>query len=174
MTDTIIMEEISRSYLETIANGSGYFNSVARDYGTDLTIRKANYCPHNRRYLTIGKSVDIQVKAVGEKYVSGINDSLATEIKYALQVKNYNDLIRRANESGICMPLVLCVVVVPDDKKDWYSINPNELIIRKCAFWYKIPDGMKESTLKSNITITIPKTNIVTATFYDDLFATLY
>ncbi len=93
MTDTIVMEELSRTYLETIANGTGYFNSIARDYGTDLTIRKANYCPHNRRYLTIGKSVDIQVKAVTERYVKGINDVDSADIKYALEVKNYNDLI---------------------------------------------------------------------------------
>lgn len=173
MTDTIVMEELSRTYLETIANGTGYFNSIARDYGTDLAIRKANYCPHNRRYLTIGKSVDIQVKAVTERYVRGINDVDSADIKYALEVKNYNDLIRRANESGICMTLVLCVVVVPNDKNEWYALQTDGIIIRKCAYWYRVPNGLSESNNSSNITISIPKTNIITLDFYNNLFEEL-
>lgn len=173
MTDNIIMEEISKTYLETIANGNGYFNSVARDYGTDMTIRRANYCPVKKRYLTIGKSVDLQIKAVSEKYVEGINDPTATEIKYVLEAKNYNDLITRANEGGICMPLYLCVVVLPNDKTNWYSLNTDELIIRKCAFWYQVPDGAAETKNTTSISISIPKSNVISESFYDDIFNSL-
>lgn len=173
MTDNVIMEELSKSYLETIANGTGYFNSVSRDYGTDLTIRKASYCSHNKRYLTMGKIVDIQVKAVTEKYVVGLDDDNVDSIKYALEVKNYNDLVRRANEAGICAPLILCVVVIPTNKDEWYTLNVGELIIRKCAFWYKVPVGQNESQNSSSITITIPKKNIVSKNFYNELFESL-
>lgn len=173
MTDNIIMEEISKTYLETIANGKGYFNSVARDYGTDMTIRRANYCSTKKRYLTIGKSVDLQIKAVSEKYVEGINDPKATTIKYVLEAKNYNDLVTRANEGGICMPLYLCVVILPDDKINWYSLNTNELIIRKCAFWYQVPDGAVETKNTVSVTIHIPKSNVISESFYDDIFNSL-
>lgn len=173
MTSNIIMEELSKSYLETIANGSGYFNSVSRDYGTDLTIRKANYCSFKKRYLTIGKSVDIQVKAVTEKYVKGIDDDKVDFIKYALESKNYNDLVVRANEGGICMPLILCVVVIPNDECDWYSLTEDALILRRCAYWYRIEPGTLETDNTSNITITIPKTNRVSDDFYNDIFNSL-
>ena len=173
MTDNVIMEELSKSYLETIANGAGYFNAVSRDYGTDLTIRKANYCPVKRRYLTIGKSVDIQVKAVTERYVQGINEPEITNVKYALEAKNYNDLVVRANERGVCMPLILCVVVIPDNRDEWYSLTEEELIIRRCAFWYRIEPGTPETTNTSNVTITIPKTNLISDEFYDEVFNSL-
>ena len=167
------MEELSKTYLETIANGKGYFNSVTRDYGTDMTIRRANYCSTKKRYLTIGKSVDIQIKAVSEKYAEGINDPSATSIKYVLEAKNYNDLVTRANEGGICMPLYLCIVVLPNDKTNWYSLNHNELIIRKCAFWYQVPVGAVETKNTANITIYIPKSNLISENFYDDIFNSL-
>lgn len=173
MTDNIIMEEISKTYLETIANGKGYFNSVARDYGTDMTIRRAQYCSVKKRYLTLGKSVDLQIKAVSEKYVQGLNDPRATEIKYALESKNYNDLITRSNEGGVCMPLYLCLVILPNDKINWYSLNPNELIIRKCAFWYQVPEGAVETKNTTSITISIPKSNIISDNFYDEIFSLL-
>ena len=173
MTNTVIMEELSKSYLETIANGSGYFNATSRDYGTDLTIRKANYCSRKRRYLTIGKCVDIQVKAVSEKYVQGLNESDIDHIKYALEAKNYNDLVVRANEMGVCMPLILCVVILPNERNMWYTLTKDELIIRKCAFWYKIEPGTLETKNTSNITITIPKTNLISDSFYDEIFDSL-
>lgn len=174
MTDKIIMEELSKTYLLTIANGSGYFNSsVSHDYGTDLTIRKAHYCPERKRVLTGGKSIDIQVKAVSEKYIKGLEDEEIDSIKYALEVKNYNDLVDRSNENGIYMPLILCVFIIPNDKKDWYTLSSTELTIRKCAFWFQVPVGTTHSNNTDNITITIPKENIVCNEFYNKIFATL-
>ncbi|WP_405247707.1 hypothetical protein [Cellulophaga sp. Asnod2-G02] len=69
MTDNDIMEEISKGYLELLASSCGYFNATSRDYGNDLNIRKAKICPTRKRYLTTGKSIDIQVKAVSEIFV---------------------------------------------------------------------------------------------------------
>jgi hypothetical protein len=173
MTDNLIMEEISRSYLELLANNTGYFPSVTKDFGTDLTIRKAKYCAERKRILTIGKSIDIQLKAVSEKYVAGSEDTNLDSIRYVLEVKNYNDLIVRANENGICMPLILCVFIIPNDRNDWFTLNPTEMIIRKCAYWYKVPSGEELSKNTTNITIEIPKKNIVSTNFYDEIFATL-
>ena len=174
MTDTIMMEELSKTYLLTIATGSGYFNSNASyDYGTDLTIRKANYSPERKRVLTSGKSIDIQVKAVSEKYTQGLIDDNSDIIKYTLEIKNYNDLVDRANENGVYMPLILCVFIIPDDKNDWYSITPTELTIRKCAFWFQVPAGTQKSKNTTNITISIPKENLVCKEFYNKIWATL-
>lgn len=113
MKETDIMEEISKSYLEVIANRNGYFNSIHRDYGTDLTIRKARLCPTRKRYLTTGKAIDIQVKAVTEPYIRDYSDTTKNQIKYDLEVKNYNDLVDRANENGSVIPLLLAVFVMP-------------------------------------------------------------
>ena len=173
MTDNDIMEEISKGYLELIASRNGYFNSIHRDYGTDLSIRKAKLCPTRKRYLTTGKAIDIQVKAVSEKYVRNYDDSSKLFVKYDLEVKNYNDLIDRANENGSFIPLILAVFIMPEIKSEWISLKPEELILKKCAFWYQIPLGTKHSTNKTTITIDIPKINRISMDFYDIQFSAL-
>ena len=175
MTDTIIMEELSKNYLLTLAAGSGYMHSnVSHDYGTDLTIRKANFALGRTRMFISGKSVDIQVKAVSEKYVIGLNDLTTSFIKYDLEIKNYQDLIDRANERGSIIPLVLCIFIIPDDQKDWYSVTPTELTIRKCAFWYNVPPGLTYPKNKASIRIEIPKINLVCSQFYNNIFTSLF
>lgn len=173
MKETDIMEEISKSYLEVIANRSGYFNSIHRDYGTDLTIRKAKLCPVRRRYLTTGKAIDIQVKAVTETYVRHYNDTTKNYIKYDLEQKNYNDLVDRANENGSVIPLLLAIFILPSDKLQWVDLKQEELVLRKCAFWYKIPFNSVHSTNSTSVTIEIPKTNKISMEFYDEQFLTL-
>lgn len=173
MTEKVIMEELSKSFLETIANRQGYFNSTSRDYGTDLTIRKANLCPFRKRYLTSGKAVDIQIKAVSQKYVKYLDDDSKDIIKYSLEVKNYNDLVVRANENGKFIPLILAVFVIPDDKLNWVTLSEEELIIRKCAFFYEIDPFATESGNKSAVTINIPKSNRIGLDFYNNIFNTL-
>jgi hypothetical protein len=173
MTETDIMEELSKGYLEVIANRKGFFNSIHRDYGTDLSIRKAKLCLNRKRYLTSGKAIDIQVKAVSERYVNYLSDPSKLIIKYNLEVKNYNDLIDRANESGSFIPLILAVFVMPENKNNWIDLTPEELIIRKCAFWYQIPPGQTHSTNKTSVTIDIPKINRIDLDFYDNQFAAL-
>jgi hypothetical protein len=173
MTDTVIMEELSKSYLETIANRTGYFNSVSRDYGTDLTIRKANLCPTRKRYLTTGKAIDFQVKAVSDKYVLGIDDPNRSTIKYNLEVKNYNDLIDRTKENGRIIPLILIVFILPKDKPNWLTYTPEQLILKRCAFWYQIPAGLTHTNNRTKTMIEIPKTNIISMSFFDEQFAKL-
>lgn len=167
------MEEISKSYLEIIANKSGYFNSIHRDYGTDLTIRKAKLCPVRRRYLTTGKAIDIQVKAVTEIYARHYDDTTKNFIKYDLELKNYNDLVDRANENGSVIPLLLAIFIMPSDKLQWIDLKQEELVLRKCAFWYKIPVNSVHSTNSTSVTIEIPKANKISLEFYDEQFLTL-
>ncbi|AZB10943.1 DUF4365 domain-containing protein [Chryseobacterium sp. G0162] len=173
MTDTIIMEELSKSFLETIANRQGYFNATSRDYGTDLTIRKANLCPIRRRYLTGGKAIDIQIKAVFQKYVRNYDDPSKTSIKYDLEVKNYNDLIIRANENGAVIPLILAVFIMPDDPDDWLTIDTEQLIIKKCAYYYQVDPSADHSTNQNTIAIEIPKANKIDTDFYTNIFNSL-
>ena len=167
------MEELYKSYLEAIANRAGYFNCVSRDFGTDLTIRKANLCPNRKRYLTSGKAIDIQIKAVSEKYIFDYDNQLKDFIKYDLEVKNYNDLVDRVKENGSYIPLILAVFIMPSDKDNWITLRPEELILKKCAFWYKIPFDTDHSTNSEKVRIEIPKKNRITMDFYNQQFSIL-
>lgn len=173
MTKNDIMEELSKGYLELIANRNGYFNSVYRDYGTDLTIRKAIICPKRNRYLTTGKAIDIQVKAVSESYIHDYNQPDKSNIKYDLEVKNYNDLVDRVNETGIYIPLILIVFIIPSNENKWIEMTSNELQVRKCAFWFQVPVGSVHSTNKTKVRIEIPKKNRIALDFYNIQFSAL-
>ena len=167
------MEELSKSYLETIANRAGYFNCVSRDYGTDLTIRKANFCPLRKRYLTTGKAIDIQIKAVTETYIKHYDEPTKDYIKFEIEVKNYNDLVVRANENGAIIPLILAIFIMPSDKLKWLTLLPEEMVLKKCAFWFKVPTTKQKSPNKATITIEIPKKNKISLDFYKQQFAIL-
>ena len=173
MTEQDIMEELSKGYLEMIANRNGYFNFCGRDYGTDLMIRKARACTTRKRYLTQGKAIDIQVKATLDHNVRHLTDASKPYVKYDLEAKNYNDLIDRSQENGAFIPLFLVVFILPQERSAWMRLTPEELIVKKCAYWYQIHGGAKQSDNSSTVTITIPKGNIISADFYDSLFQML-
>lgn len=173
MTETDKMELLSINYLEVIANHSGYFNQNGKDYGTDLSIRKASYSSEKNRIFTTGKAVDIQVKSVSEKNVEDFGNDSSTSIKYDLEVKNYNDLVRRSQRTGTLIPLMLAVFILPNDLQKWLSVNPEELIVRKCAFWYEIEETASLSKNQYTQRIVIPKENRITEKFYDKIFDSL-
>ncbi len=62
---------------------------------------------------------------------------------------------------------------MPKQKKDWVNIKPEELILRKCAFWYQVEANEIYSTNKYKITIEIPKQNRITMDFFDNQFLAL-
>src|ERR1700743_3814922 len=132
-----IMECLSRNYLETIANRTGYFNLQGKDFGTDLHICKANVIDRGsyQRQLMTGRQVHIQVKSVQEHLIRSGDQ----RISYDLETKNYDDLIDRRNELGSLIPLILVVFIFPTDQEQWLTLTTEELIIRKRAYWY-IPD----------------------------------
>lgn len=172
MTTNDIMEELSRDFILTIAHNKGYFNHDGRDYGTDLQIRKALKRRENgkSRYLTSGKAIDVQLKAVSEDWVNYLEHS----VKYTLEVKNYNDLVTRAREDGALIPLVLIVFIVPSDISQCVGCLPDGIITRKEAFWYQLPSDTELSTNKTSVTIEIPKLNKVNTELFPNLFSTLW
>ncbi len=166
------MEELSRDFILTIAHNKGYFNHDGRDYGTDLQIRKSLKRTQNGkgRYLTSGKSIDVQLKAVSEDWISYSENS----IKYRLEVKNYNDLVERAKEDGALIPLILIVFIVPSDMTKCVESLQDGIITRKEAFWYQLPSNLERSSNTSSVTIEIPKTNKVNTELFPNLFSTLW
>lgn len=172
MTTNDIMEELSRNFVLTIAHSRGYFNHDGRDYGTDLLIRKAIRRSENNkgRYLTSGKAIDVQLKAVSEDGIS----YLKTSIKYTLEVKNFNDLVERAREGGSLIPLVLIVFIIPSDATKWVECLEDGMITRKEAYWYFLTSNTESSPNSTSVTIEIPKSNKVNTDLFPNLFSSLW
>lgn len=164
------MEELSVGFIEAIANSQGYFSMYGRDSGTDMHFRKAISRSISQttklRYLTSGKQIDAQVKSAYERNTSVSNGNIV----YNLKINNYNDLVTRANENPSLIPLILILFIFPDNDTNWISLSNNELILRKCAYWYTMPPGLSESDNSTGQTIYVPESNVIGSTFFDDIF----
>ena len=171
MTEEQIKEQLSRGYLDLLASRGGYKSLVATlDHGVDVTISKVKV--HDRggrkRLLDSGQFIDVQLKCTCEaSIVAGPGSS----IKYDLEVKAYNDLIDRRDSST---PLILVLMVLPDNRDLWLSIREHEIALAKCAYWY-IPDAAETYTANTeSIRITIPTRNSLGLDFLDRKFNEYY
>jgi len=166
MTEEHIKEALSLRYIELIAAFNGYKTSSSYpDYGTDLEIKEIDFRIENqhKRYLETGRELKFQLKATTETSIIVENDI----IKYDLNSATYNDLLTRKNTKS---PLILILFVLPADKTNWLNISDNELISRKCAYWF-FPD--KTELLTSNTStkrILIDKNNFISNETLNQLF----
>jgi hypothetical protein len=172
MFETDIMEELSRGYIEAIANRSGFFSLNGKDYGSDLHMcqAQAEVRPNRKkagtkRYMNTGQQVHIQLKSTCEKDAKLVKGN----IEYRLRTDNYNDLVSRAQKGGRTIPLILVLFVFPDDRSQWLDIKPTELTFRRCAYWYEV-DPKASMHDKEKIKISIPEKNIIGPSFFSDIF----
>lgn len=161
MTDNDIKEDISRSFLEIIATKSGFYPIKSKqDFGIDLrftrTIRRGNRIIEDTNYIPI------QIKSTTEK---GINIS-GSYVKYPLEVKTYNDLV---DTRDALVPLILVLFILPENSDEWVKLTPNELIIKKCAYWFMVSENSTFSNNTEKITISIPLSNLVEIDFFNKL-----
>ncbi len=146
MTDHLLTaadkeEALSRAYVEAIAASAGYTTAVRnldRD-GVDLQINAGGL---------MRPSLDLQLKAT-------INLGSASQgvYRYPLQRRNY-DLLRLPT----VVPRILVLLSLPPDESQWMSVTPEELVIRKCAYWVSL-QGYRETDNTTSVTITIPEQN---------------
>ena len=93
--------------------------------------------------------LDLQVK-------SWIRDTGTPEaIHYPLQRKSYDGLIL----TNLLVPRVLVLVLVPRQPEAWLSVSPEQLVLRRCAFWCSLA-GQPESENASIVTVQVPRANL--------------
>ncbi len=107
-------------------------------------------------------SVDLQLSAGGE-----MRPKLDVQLKacmtlrgstdvfnYPLKIKNYNDL-RIPTQT----PRILVVLHLPRERAQWMTITPDELVVRRAAYWVSL-SGQPETTNSTSVTVSIPTRNI--------------
>jgi hypothetical protein len=141
VTSTNREEALSRAYVAAITAGAGYQVAKADfDFdGVDLTIQAGGL---------VRPRLDIQLKAT-------INLGAPAEgvFRYPLKRRNY-DLLREAT----MVPRILVVLDLPTNETDWLDVTPDELIMRKCAYWTSLL-GARETDNKETVTISIQHAN---------------
>jgi hypothetical protein len=156
MIEEHIKEALSLRYIELIAAYNGFkTNSSYPDYGTDLEIKEIDFRIENthKRYLETGRELKFQLKATTEKSIVYEDDYII----YDLNSTTYNDLILRKESKS---PLILIVFILPNEKYDWLKITDNELISKKCAYWYFPKENAFTQNI-SSIRVRIEKKNVI-------------
>ncbi len=148
----IIEELLSVAHVQAVAAKVGV--SIAtfdRDHGVDGHFRQITVI-ENRRYAC-GYGLDFQLKA-------SINCKIEpSHIRYDLESKTYNDLIRR-DLSRDTIPCILLLKVLPKDKDSWLSDNEDGILLGGACYWAHIQGEL--SSNKESVRVWIPKTQQLT------------
>lgn len=169
MTEEQIKEQLSRHFVELIANRDGFkCVSPQPDHGCDLMVHRALPIKVNgvTQYIETGEVVQVQLKSTCDASVELTPDS----IKYDLSAKTYNALVHRRN-SGSAVPYLLALLVLPDDPNEWLEIGADELYLRRTAYWWYPQAGLTYTDNVSTQRISIPLTQTIGMTFVADRFA---
>ncbi|WP_333874686.1 DUF4365 domain-containing protein [Methylobacter sp.] len=158
-----IEELISMSYVSAVIASSGFApNTIAKDYGVDLEVRRIE--TFNSKRIDLGVVLEFQLKA-------SINwETKDDHVIFDLEADAYNRLVfRRDNASTPCV-LVLCCL--PKEENSWLHVCEDELVIKKCCYYHFI-DG-KETGNSSSKRIKIPRTQLLTPLSIQELSKSNY
>jgi hypothetical protein len=170
MTDDQKKEAISKELLRILACGQGFkVLEPGPDHGVDLIVYPVTTRiePSGRtRYLDSPFKLDLQLKATT---ANGIIDD-GDNIKFDLEVKNYNDLIQRRSE---LLPLHLVVVVLEAPPPACIGMDEVSLRLGAHAYWYMPHEDAIITENEATIRIKIPKANLLKPSFFRDRYEQL-
>lgn len=149
-----IKEDLSICYLKTIATINGIaLERIEHDEDSiDVVIKKLIYLHNGGKF---NSQISVQLKTTSSVSQYNIGN---TEISYLLKAKNYNDLCAPAS-----MPSMLALLILPENEDEWIAWNPEELMIKGKMFWVSF-QGNEETKNVGNITVKIPKENVLNVT----------
>lgn len=155
---TVQQEEFSYAFIGAIVSAAGY-----------------SLDPPTR--LMDNAGIDIRVTAPGEvgtvshptfaAQVKSTSSSIVTkdqQINFPLLVKNYNHLIK----TNFYFPHLLIVVLIPKERSGWVESTDEKTILQKAAYWISLK-GREQTQNKTNITIHIPRENLLTPSSLQEL-----
>ena len=134
-------EALSRAYVAAVTAGAGYVTALMdfdRD-GVDVQIRAGG---------SMNPALDIQLKAT-----INLGEPTNGVFHFALKSRNYA-LLR----GQTMIPRILVVLALPKDRNAWLSVSPEQLVVRRCAYWTSLV-GLPETDNKESVTVSIPTGN---------------
>lgn len=151
MLSTNDKEDIHISYISAVCASAGISFDLQRHDGdsTDGIMKKILTLEDGSKYMS---AVRIQLKCTSSKSQYKDNGDV---IKYSLKVKNYNDLCTKCTT-----PIILGLLVLPEDENMWVKWTEEELLIRGCMYWAEFSEKNTSDNSES-IRITIDKKNVV-------------
>ncbi|MGX7690538.1 DUF4365 domain-containing protein [Flectobacillus roseus] len=166
LTNNDIESELSYAYLHAVASRVGASCSIANRAldGNGIDAAITGWGPFQGGGYLEEVTIHVQLKATISVPVEQ-NGHLSY---FLSEVKRYNDL----RVDTVSVPRILVVMFLPADATKWLTISPNELILKKCAYWTSLR-GAKASTNKTGETVYLPTAQILDANNLTDIFTRL-
>jgi Domain of unknown function (DUF4365) len=166
LTNNDIESELSYAYLHAVTSRVGASCSIANrsldSNGIDAVITGWGPFPGGGYLQEV--TVNVQLKATIN--VPAVQNG---HLSYFLsETRRYDDL--RADTVSI--PRILVVLFLPANTTDWLTISPNELILKRCAYWTSLR-GAGASTNKTGETVYLPTRQILDTNNLNEIFARL-
>lgn len=151
MLTTKDKEDIHISYLSAVCASASISFDLQRhdDDSTDGIVKKLLEFEDGTKYMS---SLRIQLKCTSS--LSQYTDC-GDKIKYKLKVKNFNDLCTRCTT-----PIILGLLVLPEDENTWVKWSEKELLINGCMYWAEFTNE-SPSKNENNVTIYFDKKNLI-------------
>lgn len=124
MIDNLRKEDLSLSYLSAVCAYKGIAVELQRhdEDSIDVIIKKTIKRNSGNDFVTL---LSVQLKATSQILVESNGG-----FSYPLPIKNYNDLRKDS-----AVPMMLCVLRLPNSEAEWVAHSVKELILRNCMYW---------------------------------------
>lgn len=145
-------ERLSLAYVQAVVANAGaqLLEPTGHEYGIDAYIQGVRRLPNGKFHPT-GFMVMAQIKST---ITSTIREDV---IVYDMEAEAYNKIATMEGPTD-CV-LILCCL--PRDSAEWLVANEDQLILKRCCYWMRIP---KAPTTKSDSKrVFIPRTQTLTA-----------
>ena len=151
MLTTNDKEDVHISYLSAVCASASISFDLQRhdDDSTDGIVKKLITLDDGSKYMS---SLRIQLKCTSS--LSQYSDGEEI-LQYKLKVKNYNDLCTRCTT-----PIILGLLVLPEDEKTWIEWSETELLINGCMYWADFSNKLPSNN-KNTVTVSIDKKNLI-------------
>jgi hypothetical protein len=152
MADADIQCELSYAYLHSVASRLGVecekAQRVSDNHAVDARLHVLQKL--NADYGLSRFSVEVQLKSA-----SRVLTDDGTRFSYLLPLHQYDHL--RAIDANA--PLILVLLILPQDAEKWISQDDESLVSRKCAYWTSLYGAPIVTVEKP--TVYVPKANIL-------------
>jgi len=150
LTANNIESELSYAYLHAVASKAGVGCKIGSRHddnaGIDAELTGWGLFP-NGGYLN-EIDIKVQLKATIKQPTEE-----GEYLPYVLKgINRYDDL----RTETISTPRILVVLFLPQDERDWLSLDDDSLILRKCAYWVSLR-GAKPSNNQTVQKVYLPK-----------------
>ena len=159
MKCTQIKEDICISYISALCAYAGVAYEINRhdEDSTDGILKKRILLDENRKF---DAELRVQLKCTSSP--SQYTDN-GDSITYKLKVKNYNDLCMSSTT-----PIILGLLVLPEDEKEWIKWSSEELLIKGCMYWADFSTE-SESRNSGTVSVKINKNNVINSETLHDI-----